>query len=172
MGAMLSGAGCIDEIDQSDSSPQESATPSPTRSPTDESTSTTSPAETCDPPDATVHNVTDATVTFRVTVTETGSRYRGTESPSATRAAETTPEETPSVTFEDAATLDGEEQMAYENIPLDTGRHVVEVAVEDGPHSRYDIRPGDLSQERSLSISISTDDVFMSLAPSSCGEGS
>lgn len=83
-----------------------------------------------------VHDI-PGNVSVDVTIAETGSRYRGMDSPTTTLAEHSTPEETPVVRFTASFTLAKEENTYYDDIP--GGDHIREVTLKNGPEGRYDI---------------------------------
>ena len=117
-----------------------------------------------------IYNGTSERISFQITVTDPGSRYRGQHSPSATKADDSTLEETPTTVFEDSVTLDGEQFEIYDNIELNSGGNKITVTIEDDREKSYDIDSHHLSQTSQLTIGIYPDAINFGIAAAECGE--
>jgi len=164
-GSMLITAGCINTEEggdgsKSDDSPTKSTSPIESSS---SKTASTSPTETpCSIPDMLIGNDTGRAVTVHVTITETGSRYRGTESATKTLQDSSTPEETPVETYSATINMDVEENRKFEEISLNTHEHILRAAVEDGPEGRFEFNPSMISQTQSINVILNKDKILFS----------
>lgn len=151
----LFSTGCIERFDQGDR-------PTAATSPTDTDESTEGQASDCNTEQMVLLNDIPRKVSGELTVTETGSRYRGMDSPTATAAEDSTPEETPTVTFSDSFTLQKEENKYYEQLPMNDGRHILEVVIQDGPEGSYEISPDSFNSNKMISVALNEDKIHFS----------
>lgn len=171
-GSAIVGSGCTEVADEgSDGDPTSgSATESDSPTPT-QTTSPQTQTVDCTVEDLFVANHTGREVTVTITVTDPGSRYKG-GSPTPTTAKHSPPTETPVETFTDTITLPVDGHKSYKTIPVNSGNHIIDVQVEDGPATRFDVLPRYFANNRSVSVSIDEDEIFYSFPtedpPSSC----
>ena len=170
-GSMLITAGCIN-TERGDDGSKSGDSPTKSTSPVESSsskTASTSPTETpCSIPDMLIGNDTGQAVTVHVTITETGSRYRGMESPTKTLQDSSTPEETPVETYSTTINMDVEENRGFEEIPLNTHEHILRVAVEDGPEGEFDFNPSMIGRSQLINVTLNKEEILFSNPNATC----
>jgi hypothetical protein len=148
-GIAFIGAGCIESSDP----PNDAGTPNDAESSASPTTSP-KPTENCPSYLMVVGNEMGREVTVYLSVTATGSRHRAMDSPTATRAEDSTPEETPVETFSDSFTLPIDAYKRYDSIQMKDGDHILSVDVENGPEGKWEIHRGMFGRHEAINVNI------------------